>query len=138
MGVCLDDRPGLRWTCRREGSRQAIAAVGWVITISIGRCTSFPCLRGTETGYNPSPQIIASYFDATPSPKSRSINFTTFLTMFSDHLLSMDPEDELSEAFAAFDETDSGYVPVAQMRVFLSTLGDGMTEEEVGDTSYFR
>lgn len=43
----------------------------------------------------------------------------------------MDPEDELSEAFAAFDETDSGYVPVSQMRVFLSSLGDRMTEEEV-------
>lgn len=51
--------------------------------------------------------------------------------MFSEHLLSMDPEDELSEAFAAFDETDSGYVPVAQMRTFLGTLGDTMSEEEV-------
>lgn len=44
----------------------------------------------------------------------------------------MDPEDELSEAFAAFDETDSGYVPVAQLRTFLGTLGDTMSEEEVG------
>ncbi|KAK9897501.1 EF-hand [Cystobasidium minutum MCA 4210] len=83
-----------------------------------------------QLGFNPSSQVIASYFDATPS-KNRSINFTTFLTMFSDHLLSMDPEDELSEAFAAFDETDSGYVPVSQMRVFLSSLGDRMTEEEI-------
>lgn len=54
--------------------------------------------------------------------------------MFSDHLLSMDPEDELSEAFAAFDETDSGFVPVAQMRMFLATLGDRMSEDEVGPT----
>jgi myosin regulatory light chain 12 len=81
-------------------------------------------------GFNPSPQVVASYFDATPS-RSRSINFTTFLTMFSDHLLSMDPEDELSEAFAAFDETDSGFVPVAQLKTFLGTLGDTMSEEEV-------
>jgi myosin regulatory light chain 12 len=51
--------------------------------------------------------------------------------MFSDHLLSMDPEDELSEAFAAFDDSDSGFVPVAQMKLFLSTLGDSMSEEEV-------
>lgn len=81
-------------------------------------------------GFHPSPQVVASYFDATPS-RSRSINFTTFLTMFSDHLLSMDPEDELSEAFAAFDETDSGFVPVAQLKAFLATLGDTMSEEEV-------
>lgn len=86
------------------------------------------------SGFHPTPQLLASYFDATPQ-HSRSINFTTFLTMFSDHLLSLDPEDELSEAFAAFDETDSGVVPVSQMRVFLSTLGDQMSEDEVSGVS---
>lgn len=43
----------------------------------------------------------------------------------------MDPEDELLEAFACFDEKDTGYVPVAQIREFLATLGDRMTQEEV-------
>lgn len=45
----------------------------------------------------------------------------------------MDPEDELSEAFAAFDETDSGFVPVAKLRAFLGTLGDAMSEEEASN-----
>lgn len=91
-----------------------------------------------SSGFNPTPQLIASYFNATPSSSqnTRSINFTTFLTMFSDHLLSMDPEDELSEAFAAFDENDSGFVSVNQMKVFLSELGDGMSQEEVRSDIY--
>lgn len=49
----------------------------------------------------------------------------------------MDPEDELSEAFAAFDETDSGYVPVAQLRTFLGSLGDTMSEDEVTIVQFY-
>lgn len=36
------------------------------------------------------------------------------------------------DAFAAFDEGDTGYISVAQMRQLLSTMGDRMSEEEVG------
>jgi myosin regulatory light chain 12 len=50
---------------------------------------------------------------------------------FSDHLLSLDPEDEMLEAFACFDEKDTGYVSVSQMRQYLSSMGDRMSEEEV-------
>ena len=35
------------------------------------------------------------------------------------------------EAFACFDEKDTGYVSVSQMRQFLSSMGDRMSEEEV-------
>ncbi|KAL7007588.1 hypothetical protein EMMF5_002664 [Cystobasidiomycetes sp. EMM_F5] len=81
-----------------------------------------------QLGQTPTPSVISSYFvGITP----RQLSFTTFLTMFSDHLLSMDPEDELLEAFACFDEKDTGYVPVAQIREFLATLGDRMTQEEI-------
>lgn len=82
-----------------------------------------------QLGYNTSPAMLSSYFAASGS--QRSINFTTFLTMFSDHLLSLDPEDEMMEAFACFDEKDSGYVPVAQMRQLLASMGDRMSEEEI-------
>ena len=51
---------------------------------------------------------------------------------YSDHLLSLDPEDEMLEAFACFDEQDTGYVSVAKMREFLAGMGDRMTAEEVG------
>ena len=37
----------------------------------------------------------------------------------------------MMEAFACFDEKDSGYVPVAQMRQLLASMGDRMSEEEV-------
>lgn len=52
-------------------------------------------------------------------------------TQFSDHLLSLDPEEELLEAFACFDDGDTGYVSVKVMREFLSNMGDRMSEEDV-------
>ncbi|CAD6569332.1 MAG: hypothetical protein CYPHOPRED_003288 [Cyphobasidiales sp. Tagirdzhanova-0007] len=93
-----------------------------------------------QLGQNNAPTVVSSYFAGVGS--NHSINFTTFLTMasgwihllFSDHLLTLDLEDELLEAFACFDEQDTGYVPVNKMRGFLASLGNKMSEE---DASHF-
>ena len=36
------------------------------------------------------------------------INFTMFLTMFGEKLNGTDPEDVIKNAFACFDETNTG------------------------------
>jgi hypothetical protein len=43
----------------------------------------------------------------------------------------LDPEEELNEAFGSFDEGDEGVVRVEEMREWLKTTGDRMSEEEV-------
>lgn len=48
-----------------------------------------------------------------------------------EHLLRLDKEDVLEEAFGCFDETDQGLVDVKELRDLLATTGDKMTEEEV-------
>lgn len=88
-----------------------------------------PLRRVLLSGLNSAASTVSSYFDS--AGNSRQINFTTFLTMFSDRLLSLDPEDEMLEAFASFDEKDSGYVSVAKMRELLASSGDRMSDEEV-------
>ena len=38
------------------------------------------------------------------------INFTMFLTMFGEKLNGTDPEDVIRNAFACFDENNSGWI----------------------------
>jgi myosin regulatory light chain 12 len=54
--------------------------------------------------------------------------------MMGEHLLELDPEAELVEAFACFDEGDKGVVQVSEMRKWLGELGDRMEDWEVSLT----
>jgi hypothetical protein len=51
--------------------------------------------------------------------------------MMGEHLLELDTEAELVEAFACFDEGDKGVVQVSEMRKCLGELGDRMEDWEV-------
>jgi len=61
----------------------------------------------------------------------RGVNFTMFLTMMGEHLFEFDGEQELIEAFECFDENDSGFVKVDEMRRWLTEVGDRMDQAEV-------
>ena len=61
----------------------------------------------------------------------RRINFTMFLTMMSERLFEFDTEAELVEAFSSFDEGDTGFVKVEEMRKWLGEVGERMDEREV-------
>ncbi|KAA1468040.1 EF-hand [Dentipellis sp. KUC8613] len=61
----------------------------------------------------------------------RGINFAMFLTMMSEHLFEFDTEAELVEAFACFDEGDTGTVKGDEIRKWLSETGDRMDQAEI-------
>lgn len=63
--------------------------------------------------------------------KSRGVNFTMFLTMMGEHLLELDSEAELLEAFECFDENDDGKVKCDEIRRWLSEVGERMDHVEV-------
>ena len=52
--------------------------------------------------------------------------------MMGERLLALDPEPELLEAFASFDEGDKGVVDVKEMRRYLGEMGERMEDWEVG------
>lgn len=85
-------------------------------------------------GQTPSPSLIKSLLSSRPDT-SAGVNFTQFLSMMGEHLLELDPEHDLLEAFACFDEGDKGWVDVKEMRKWLNELGDRMNEQEVGAPS---
>ena len=63
----------------------------------------------------------------------RGINFAMFLTMMSEHLFDFDTEAELVDAFACFDESDSGMVKGDEISKWISETGERMDQKEVRD-----
>lgn len=63
--------------------------------------------------------------------RTRGVNFTMFLTMMGEHLLELDGEADLLEAFACFDENDEGKVKCDEIRRWLSEVGERMDAQEV-------
>lgn len=79
----------------------------------------------------PGGQSRGDLFGGGSDPNDRGVNFTMFLTMMSERLFEFDVEAELLEAFASFDENDSGTVKVDEMRKWLSEVGERMDNYEV-------
>jgi myosin regulatory light chain 12 len=51
--------------------------------------------------------------------------------MMGRHLLALDAEQDVLEAFASFDDGDKGWVKVDEVRKALREMGDRMEEREV-------
>ena len=58
--------------------------------------------------------------------------------MMGEHLLELDHEQEIIDAFACFDEGDKGVVQVSEMRKSLGEIGDRMEDWEVRSVSNAR
>ena len=58
----------------------------------------------TSLGKDPSNEHLDKMITEAPGP----INFTMFLTLFGEKLNGTDPEDVIRNAFACFDERNSG------------------------------
>lgn len=80
-------------------------------------------------GKDPTDQYLDEMMSCAPGP----INFTMFLTMFGEKLNGTDPEDVIRNAFACFDETNSGFINEERLRELLTTMGDRFTEDEVDE-----
>ncbi|RSH77914.1 uncharacterized protein EHS24_002987 [Apiotrichum porosum] len=76
-------------------------------------------------------QLLTSRPGRTTGPADGGINFTQFLAMMGERLLHLDPEHDLLEAFACFDDGDKGWVDVKEVRKYLAEMGDRMDEDEI-------
>ena len=78
-------------------------------------------------GKNPDDPYLEGMMNEAPGP----INFTMFLTLFGERLQGTDPEDVIKNAFACFDEENTGVIHEEKLRELLTTMGDRFTEEDV-------
>ena len=58
----------------------------------------------TSLGKNPTEEELDVMINMAPGP----INFTMFLTLFGEKLNGTDPEDVIKNAFACFDDKNTG------------------------------
>jgi myosin regulatory light chain 12 len=80
-------------------------------------------------GKNPTDAYLEEMMNEAPGP----INFTMFLTMFGEKLNGTDPEDVIKNAFACFDEENTGYINEERLRELLTTMGDRFHDDEVDE-----
>lgn len=59
-----------------------------------------------------------------------AVNFTMFMTLFSENMHGTDPEDMIRSAFTTFDPDGTGIINEDRMRPLLMKIGDRFTEEE--------
>lgn len=78
-------------------------------------------------GKDPDDSYLDSMMNEAPGP----INFTMFLTLFGERLQGTDPEEVIRNAFACFDEDNTGQINEEKLRELLTTMGDRFTDEEV-------
>lgn len=62
------------------------------------------------------------------------MNFTGFLSLFSDKMSGTDPEETLRNAFQMFDSDNTGYIPEEYMKDLLENMGDNFSKDEVRQT----
>jgi Ca2+-binding EF-hand superfamily protein len=91
------------------------------------------CVQTDDTGQNSSSSAVDAFF---PPNGQQSLSLPQFLTTLSNLLSPLSPPQELTAAFAAFDEDDSGQINAAELRdAVLNTApeGDGrsLSEHEV-------
>ncbi|GAA5955732.1 hypothetical protein JCM8115_006837 [Rhodotorula mucilaginosa] len=79
-------------------------------------------------GQSVNPDKVASLLS---TPSSTPLNFTTFVTLLASHLSPLDPEPELLTAFASFDEDESGFVRVEDLKQALASGREGLNEDEI-------
>jgi myosin regulatory light chain 12 len=86
---------------------------------------------GSYPGQTPTSSLLQALLVDPAGNRVDSINFTQFLSMMGQHLLQLDAEQDLLEAFATFDEGDRGWVQVDEVRKALQEMGDRMNTAEV-------
>ena len=71
-------------------------------------------------GKDPTDSELDGMMKEAPGP----INFTMFLTLYGEKLNGTDPEDVIRNAFACFDEDQTGCIQEDRLRELLMTMGD--------------
>ncbi|KAL1406307.1 hypothetical protein Q8F55_008003 [Vanrija albida] len=90
-----------------------------------------------QLGQTPTPALLDKLLASRPRGAAAApgptpdINFTQFLTMMGEHLIHLDHEHDLLEAFACFDDGDKGWVDTAEVRKHLAEMGDHMSSDEI-------
>jgi len=83
-----------------------------------------------KLGFKPTNEELDQMIKDGAASNSDKLDFTEFLSMFAARMKGTDPEDEIKEAFRAFDLLGDGFIPSTDLKAHLTTLGDKLTPKE--------
>ncbi|KAF2295351.1 hypothetical protein GH714_032640 [Hevea brasiliensis] len=64
---------------------------------------------------------------------NETIDFPEFLNLMARKMKDTDSEEELKEAFRAFDNYHNGFISAAELRHVMTNIGEKLTDEEVDE-----
>ena len=84
-------------------------------------------------GFNPTNQELIEMINDVDENEDDKITFEEFLILMHSRLKKEDIENELNEAFNAYDKSKKGVISVKEFKRILNTLGNKICEEEVDE-----
>ncbi|XP_054858830.1 calmodulin-like protein 4 [Eublepharis macularius] len=84
-------------------------------------------------GASPTPGEVAKHLQAHKVGSNSELDFSTFLTIMYRQMQQEDPENEIMLAMLMTDEQKTGFIPVAELKAKLTSLGEKLSEEEVNN-----
>jgi len=60
-----------------------------------------------------------------------SVSFDAFLEVMSERIANRDPKEEITKAFALFDEDNTGKINLKTLKKIAKDLGETMTDQEL-------
>ena len=82
-------------------------------------------------GLNPTLEEIQSMMDEIEPGNNGEIEFEGFMALMAKKLKETEIEDELKEAFKAFDREQKGYYSLNDLRAMVFAYGDRMSDAEI-------
>ena len=73
---------------------------------------------------------VAKMISDMPPGSAEVINFTLYLAMMGDQMQGTDSAEDLLKAFQLLDASNTGKISVDEMRKFMVTLGDRLSDDE--------
>eukprot|EP00761_Pharyngomonas_kirbyi_P014043 gb/GECH01014073.1/.p1 GENE.gb/GECH01014073.1/~~gb/GECH01014073.1/.p1 ORF type:complete len:150 (+),score=52.36 gb/GECH01014073.1/:1-450(+) len=84
-------------------------------------------------GQNPSEGELKQIINDIDKSGNGKVEFEEFLQLMSKNMKNIDNEEEIVEAFRAFDKDGNGYISAAELRHIMTTMGDKLSEDEVDE-----
>ena len=84
-------------------------------------------------GFNLSNQELIDMISDVDENEDDKITFEEFLILMHSRLKKVDIENELNEAFNAYDKNGKGVISVKEFKRIINTLGDKICDEEVDE-----
>eukprot|EP00493_Phyllostaurus_siculus_P006146 UN06204 len=82
-------------------------------------------------GFEPKKEEIRKMIDDIDKDGSGAIDFNEFLEMMTQKMSEKDSKEEILKAFRLFDDDETGFITLKNLRRVAKDIGENMSDEEL-------